>query len=364
MQHDEQTDREPSDKHETQPDGSLRYRDAGVDIEAGDAVVTGLRRLTSGRRDPRVIGGLGHFGGFFRIGPTPPGATLVASIDGVGTKLVVASLAGMHDGIGRDIVNHCLNDILACGAEPLFFLDYFGTGRLDPDAALVVLGGIARACEAAGIALVGGETAEMPGLYHGDDYDLVGTIVGIVQEDRIVDGTNVRLGDAIVGLPSSGFHTNGYSLVRAALRLNDGEAARQRLAAPAPFEPEKSLAEVLLEPHRSYRVEVVAALATGAVHGMAHITGGGIPGNLARVVPDGLRAEIDTSTWRTPPQFEYVAEAGNIQIDECFRAFNMGIGFVMVCGADTVEALLEAIPDAMVIGSIARRDGGEPVVLT
>jgi phosphoribosylformylglycinamidine cyclo-ligase len=333
-------------------EGTLSYRDAGVDIDAGDAVVDRLRKMSTGVRDPRVARGLGHFGGFFRIGATPSNTTLVASIDGVGTKLVVASLAGKHDGIGADIVHHCINDIVACGAEPLFFLDYFGTGKLNPDAALVVIGGIARACEAAGVALIGGETAEMPGLYSGDDYDVVGAIVGILQEDRIIDGTSIQHGDAIVGIPSSGFHTNGYSLVRAALGLNESAASRQRLQQPAPFDETMSLAEALLEPHRLYRQNVERALATGAVRGMAHITGGGIPGNLARVIPDGLTAVIDAGRWQVPALFDYVAEAGNIARSECWRAFNMGIGFIMVVDPAQVDEITGAVPDAERIGHV------------
>ncbi|HUG15500.1 MAG TPA: phosphoribosylformylglycinamidine cyclo-ligase [Thermomicrobiales bacterium] len=341
----------------------LSYRDAGVDLTAGEAVVSGIRAMASVRRDPRVIGGLGHFGGFFRFDATSSGTTLVASIDGVGTKVIIAQLADRHDTIGVDLVHHCANDISACGATPLFFLDYFGTGKLRPDAALAVIGGLTRACADLGIALIGGETAEMPGLYHGDDYDLVGAIVGVVDEERIIDGSSVQEGDIILGLPSDGFHTNGYSLIRAALGLNDSEASRERLASPAPFDTSHTLGDALLRPHRSYTREVTRMLRTDAVRAMAHITGGGIPGNVSRVVPEGLVAEIDLGAWAPPPMFSFVAEAGHIDVDECFRAFNMGIGFVAICRSADVEAIRRAAPDATVIGSVAQSPDGRNVRL-
>lgn len=343
----------------------LSYQDAGVDIDAGDAVVQGIRALASGTSNARVLHGLGHFGGFYRIGPVGSGATLVASIDGVGTKLVVASLAGRHEHVGTDIVNHCVNDILACGAEPLFFLDYFGTGKLDPNAALIVIGGIARACATHGIALLGGETAEMPGLYTGHDYDLVGAIVGMVDGDRIIDGSAVREGDLLIGIPSAGFHTNGYSLVRAALGLNESDASRERLDGPAPFDATQVLADVLLQPHRSYRDDVRKLLALDAVHGMAHITGGGLPGNVARIIPDGFVAEIDRNAWDVPPVFDYVAEAGHITDDECYRAFNMGIGFVVAIAPDRLDDVRSQIEESVVIGRVrsARVPDGARVVL-
>lgn len=337
---------------------SISYRDAGVDIEAGDAVVAGLRGRSAGRSHPNVIGGLGHFGGFYRVGAQRPGATLVASIDGVGTKLVVASIVGKLDGIGADLVNHCVNDIAACGAEPLFFLDYYGTGRLNPDSALTVIGGIATACDDLGVALVGGETAEMPGLYQGEDFDLVGAIVGIVDAGEIVDGSAISEGDVLLGVPSTGFHTNGYSLVRAALSIADDEATRQRLAAPAPFDATVSLADALLRPHQSYLADVRAIVGAGIATGMAHITGGGLPGNVARIVPSGLLAEIDAAAWDVPPLFEFVAEMGHIDADECYRAFNMGIGYVIACRSADVARARQLVPDAVEIGRVRPGEGG------
>lgn len=337
---------------------SISYRDAGVDIDAGDAVVAGLRAASSGRRHPNVIGGLGHFGGFYRLGSQPEGATLVSSIDGVGTKLVLASIAGKLDGIGADLVNHCVNDIAACGAAPLFFLDYYGTGKLNPESALIVIGGLADACAKLGVALVGGETAEMPGLYRGEDFDLVGAIVGIVDAGQIVDGSRIAEGDVIFGLPSVGFHTNGYSLVRAALRISDDDHTRERLAQPAAFDASRTLAEALLEPHRSYLSETRALVEAGLPVGMAHITGGGLPGNVARVIPDGLVAEIDTDAWKTPALFQYVIEAGHVAAEESYRAFNMGIGYVVVCRAADVAAVREIAPDAIELGRVRSGDGG------
>jgi len=341
----------------------MSYRSAGVDIDAADSVVAGIRGLAARTHTDRVPTGLGHFGGFYRIGPAGPGATLVASIDGVGTKLKVATLAGHHAGIGADIVNHCINDIAACGATPLFFLDYFGTGKLNPEIAVSVIGGIAAACESAGVALIGGETAEMPGVYTGDDYDLVGTIVGIVDAESVVDGSDITAGHVLVGIPSSGFHTNGYSLIRAALGLNESDATRERLAAPAPFEPSRSLAEVLLEPHRSYLPVVRQLQAEAQVSGMAHITGGGLPGNVSRIIPEGLVARIDTRTWQVPAPFSFVAEAGNVSDSECYRAFNMGIGYVVVCAPEDVPVVTRIATDAVVIGEIQPADDERRVVL-
>lgn len=341
------------------------YRDAGVDIDAGDAVVSGIRAAVARTRNARVIGGLGHFGGFYRIGPAGPGTTLVASADGVGTKLMVAIAAGRHDGVGFDIVHHCVNDILAGGAQPLFFLDYFGTGKLNPVVATEVVISIARACEQLGIALLGGETAEMPGLYRGGDYDLVGFVVGVVDEDRIIDGAAIRPDDVLLGLPSNGFHTNGYSLVRAALRLNemDGELARTTLTSPAPFGPERTLADALLAPHRCYRDDVTALTRAGIVQGMAHITGGGLPGNVGRVIAPGMIADIDARAWAVPPLFRHVVDAGNIPPVESYRAFNMGIGFVVAVRPGDVALAQELVPDALEIGQVRAGSGEARVAL-
>jgi phosphoribosylformylglycinamidine cyclo-ligase len=344
----------------------LSYRDAGVDIDAGDAVVAGIRAAVARTHSDRVLGGLGHFGGFYRIGPAGPGATLVASADGVGTKLMVAIAAEQHAGVGFDIVHHCVNDILACGAAPLFFLDYFGTGRLRPDIATTVVTSIARACAALDVALLGGETAEMPGLYTGHDYDLVGFVIGLVEQAGLIDGSSIQADDVLLGLPSDGFHTNGYSLVRAALGLNDSSNGnvRRRLAQPASFNPQRTLAEALLTPHRCYRDEVMTLTGAGIVQGMAHITGGGLPGNVGRVIPDGLTAEIDATSWTPPELFRFVAAAGQIPPAECFRAFNMGIGYVVVVRPSAVEAARQLVPDLRQIGRVRPADGNARAVVT
>lgn len=343
----------------------LDYRSAGVDIDVADDLLAGVRRAIERTHGPRVLGGLGHFGGFYRIGPAGAEATLVASIDSVGTKLRVAILANWHEGIGADIVHHCVNDILACGARPLFFLDYFATGKLDPQVAATVIEGIAAACQEFGIALLGGETAEMPGIYHGEDYDLAGTIVGLVEAGRIIDGASIRAGDIVVGLPSDGFHTNGYSLIRAALKLNgDEDSARERLRQVGGFGGGGSLAEALLTPHRCYLKDVAPLLETGLVTGMAHITGGGIPGNLSRIVPPGQVAEIDAASWSVPPLMTYVAEQGRLSLDECYRVFNMGVGFIVVCRPDVSGQVLDSVPGSTIIGKIAPTQGDQRVVLS
>lgn len=342
----------------------LRYSDAGVDIDAGDAVVQGILEAARRTQTPNVLSGLGHFGGFFKIGPTSQGATLVASIDGVGTKLKLANLTGNRRGVGHDIVNHCTNDILACGARPLFFLDYFAAGKLDPEAAVTVISGIAEACEKLGIALLGGETAEMPGIYHGDDFDLAGVIIGMVDQESIINGSAVEAGDAIIGVPSDGFHTNGYSLIRTALKLDDDDVSRQRLAEPTAWNADLSLGDALLTPHRAYLGSISRALESRQITAMAHITGGGIPGNLSRVIPDGLQAQIDTSSWQTPPIMDYLAEVGNIAKDECYRVFNMGIGYIIVCRPEGVNQVLEAVSDGILIGTVAKSSATERVRLS
>jgi phosphoribosylformylglycinamidine cyclo-ligase len=345
--------------------GWLDYRSAGVDIDAGDALVEAIKASVGATHGPEVLRGLGHFGGFFRIGETGPGTTLVASADGVGTKLKVAVLAELHDHIGEDIVNHCINDILACGARPLFFLDYFATGKLDASVAATVVNSMASACRLAGVALLGGETAEMPGIYAEGDYDLAGFIVGVVDESALLDGSQIQAGDVLLGLPSDGFHTNGYSLIRAALGLNgDRGEARDRLASDVGYESGQTLGRALLQPHRSYVSEIQQLLSTGAVKGMAHITGGGLPGNVSRVIPDGLTANVDVNAWKVPPIFEYVLERGNIAPAEAFRVFNMGIGFVVVVDPDVAGEVAELVGDAVHIGQVEASGKADRVVLT
>jgi len=331
----------------------VTYESAGVDIDASDLLLKSIAPAIARTQSDRVLRGVGHFGGFYRIGPAGENLTLVASIDGVGTKLKIASLANQHSGIGHDIVNHCVNDILACGAKPICFLDYFATGRLNVDVAEAVIGGIAEACQRQSISLLGGETAEMPGLYQGDDYDVAGVVLGLVDQDRIVDGTSIRPGDVVVGLPSTGFHTNGYSLIRAVLGLNEDErSARAALSRALPWDPTRTVADALLEPHQSYSDAVAEGLEIGGVIGMAHITGGGIAGNLSRIVPEGLIAEVDTGSWEVPRLMTYIAELGHVAIEECYRVFNMGVGFILVSRPDEASELLEAIEGSRLIGKV------------
>lgn len=336
----------------TQEPGAT-YEAAGVDIDASDLLLKSIAPAIARTQSDRVLRGVGHFGGFYRIGPAGENLTLVASIDGVGTKLKIASLANQHSGIGHDIVNHCVNDILACGAKPICFLDYFATGHLNVEIAEAVIGGIAEACEIQNISLLGGETAEMPGVYRGDDYDVAGVVLGLVDQDRIIDGTSIRPGDVLVGLPSTGFHTNGYSLIRAVLGLNEDErSARDTLSRALPWDPMKTVASALLDPHQSYSDAAAVALKIGDVTGMAHITGGGIPGNLSRIVPDGMTAEIDTGSWEAPRLMTYIAELGHVAVEECYRVFNMGVGFILVSRPDRASELLKAIEGSKIIGEV------------
>ncbi|SMF83279.1 phosphoribosylformylglycinamidine cyclo-ligase [Tistlia consotensis] len=337
------------------------YKDAGVDIDAGNALVEAIKPLAKATARSGSLGGLGGFGALFdpkAAGYRDP--LLVSTTDGVGTKLKVAIEAGRHDTVGIDLVAMCVNDLVVQGAEPLFFLDYFATGRLDPAHGAAVVGGIAEGCRQAGCALVGGETAEMPGMYAGGDYDLAGFSVGAVERGRQLDGTAVAEGDVLLGLESSGLHSNGFSLVRrvvADLGVNYDE--------PAPFQPEVTLAEALLVPTRIYVRPLLAAIAAGGVHALAHITGGGLPENLPRVLPGGLAAVIDPAAWRRAPVFDWLAEAGCVPEADLYRTFNCGIGMVAVVEAGRAEALAALLREAgervVTIGRIAPRGSGAAV---
>ncbi len=280
---------------------------------------------------------------------------LVSSVDGVGTKLKIASALARHNTIGIDIVNHCVNDILTCGAEPLFFLDYIAMGKLVPEQVGAIAQGLAQACREAGCALIGGETAEMPGLYAGEDYDLVGFIIGVVEKEKIIMGKTIVAGDAIIGLPSSGLHTNGYSLVRKLF----GES-RSALNTHYP-ELGRTLGEALLEPHRSYYQQLKPLLPL--IKGMAHITGGGLVGNVPRILPQRLTAQFHTQAWTVPPIFRLIQQRGNIAQDEMFHVFNMGIGMVVVCSPDNVDQLREQLPEAKAIGEVVKQKGEARVVI-
>jgi phosphoribosylformylglycinamidine cyclo-ligase len=313
----------------------MDYRQSGVDIDAGNETVRRIKTLARSTFTPGVLSEIGSFGGLFQVPGGLRDPVMVASADGVGTKLKVAFMTGRHGTIGADLVNHCVNDILVQGARPLFFLDYLATGTLSPDVAEQIVAGVARACRQNGCALLGGETAEMPGFYAAGEYDIAGFIVGVVEKHRVIDGKAIRPGDALIGLKSSGLHTNGYSLAR---RVLFGECAMQ--PDDVVSELGVSIADALLAEHRSYLKAVGPLLDHDVIKGMAHITGGGITENLPRTLPDDCDAVVSTHAWHVPPLFRLLQERGSISRDEMFRAFNMGIGFILVCAqADELRSL-------------------------
>jgi phosphoribosylformylglycinamidine cyclo-ligase len=318
------------------------YKSAGVDIDAGNETVRRIKSLARATFTSGVLSEIGSFGGLFRLDRDRyREPVLVSSADGVGTKLKVAFLTGRHDTVGADLVNHCVNDILVQGAEPLFFLDYLATGRLSPAVAEQVVGGAARACRENGCALIGGETAEMPGFYADGEYDIAGFIVGIAEQSKIIDGRTVVPGDTLIALPSAGLHTNGYSLARQALFETAGWSHDTVVA-----ELGTTVGDALLMPHRSYLPFVRPLLDRGVVKGMAHITGGGMTENLPRALPDGCVAEIDLRAWSVPPLFRLIEQHGAIARDEMFRAFNMGVGLVLVCAADDAGRVMDLLTEA------------------
>ena len=327
------------------PESGLTYRRAGVDIEAAEALVPRLRGLAESTRRPEVEGSIGGFGGGFRIPPGYRAPVLIAGMDGVGTKLDLLIRTGGHAAAGRDLVAMCVNDVLAHGAEPLFFLDYIATGRLDAGVAAEVVTGVSEACVECGCALLGGETAEMPGFYRGARYDLAGCAVGIVERDQVIDGKKIRPGDVLLGLASSGPHSNGFSLIRRIL-----EEKSLSLDAPLPG-PEgggggggaRTLAEALLAPTRLYVRSVLDALREIPVAGIAHITGGGIAGNLARVLPQDCRAVVRNGDWPVPSVFGYLQSAGDIDAREMETVFNMGIGLIVVVSASNGERMMKKL---------------------
>ena len=299
---------------------------------------------------------MGFFGGMFEFkGYSEP--VLVSSVDQVGTKTKIAKAVDKYDTVGIDIVNHCVNDILTCGAEPLFFLDYIGTAKLVPEKVEAIVQGLARACREAGCALIGGETGEMAGLYAGvDDFDLVGFIIGVVEKDKIITGETISVGDAIIGLPSSGLHTNGYSLVRKIF----GET-KPALNAYYP-ELGRTLGEELLEPHRGYYNQLKPLLPI--IKGMAHITGGGLIDNVPRVLPPGMTARFDSKAWDVPPIFQLIQQKGNVDRQEMYRVFNMGIGMVLICSPNDVKQLTKALPEAHIVGKVVKQRGEARVAIS
>jgi len=327
----------------------MDYRQSGVDIDAGNETVRRIKSLARATFTPGVLSEIGSFGGLFALnaaGLSEP--VLVSSADGVGTKLKIAFMTGRHNTIGADLVNHCINDILVQGATPLFFLDYLATGRLSPDVAEQIVTGIARACRENGCALIGGETAEMPGFYADGEYDLAGFIVGAVDRPKLIDGKAIAPGDVLLGLPSSGLHTNGYSLARKVFFELCGLRADSYVS-----ELNGTAGDILLATHRSYLPPVRPLLDADLIKGMAHITGGGITENLPRILPAGCAAEIDRRAWPIPPVFAFIAERGGIADDEMFRAFNMGIGLIIACDASVCDKVVHLL-----------RHGGETGVVT
>ena len=317
-------------------DPPLTYRDAGVDIEAGESLVERIKPLVQKTQRPECLGNIGGFGGLFEL-PIDRyrRPVLVSGTDGVGTKLKLAVILDRHDTIGIDLVAMCVNDVLVLGAEPLYFLDYFATGRLSPEHAQSVIAGIATGCEAAGAALIGGETAEMPGIYSPGEYDLAGFCVGVVEKDQIIDGSHIRAGDQVLGLASSGLHSNGYSLARAVL-----ERSSATLDQPI---GETTLGEALLAPTRIYVRPILALLKAVPIHGIAHITGGGLPGNIPRVLPGNCDCRIDATAWPRPEIFQWLQSEGSIDDTEMLRTFNCGIGLVIIVSSDTAAQAHEML---------------------
>lgn len=330
---------------------STTYADAGVDLEAGTQAVEMMKKEVRSTYGPQVLAGIGAFGGMFDASQLGDDAVLVASTDGVGTKTKIATALHRYDTVGADIVNHCINDILVQGAKPLFFLDYIATGDLDPAIISAVVGGMAAACRKAGCALLGGETAEMPGVYLADALDVVGTIVGVVSRSEVIDGSRIGVGDAVIGIDSSGLHTNGFSLAR---RVFEHWDLTDRIAALG-----TTLGSALLEPHRSYLAEVTALREAGVdIHSLVHITGGGLIDNPVRVLPDNTTMRIELASWSVPPLFSLIRQQGNVAEREMYRTFNMGIGMLVVVPADSTTSALSLLGSgAQLVGSIVPRDG-------
>jgi phosphoribosylformylglycinamidine cyclo-ligase len=340
----------------------VKYQDTGVDVSRAEDALARIRDKVRATKRPEVIGDIGAFGGLFRLAGTD--TVLVATTDGVGTKLELARLLDRHEGVGTDLVHHCVNDALAMGAEPLFFLDYFSTSKLEPEIFARVVGAMADACRAHGCALLGGETAEMPGMYAPGAYDLAGFLVGGVARDRILDPASAREGDVLIGLPSNGLHTNGFSLARA---ICDRAAAsaemdlRSFLLLPRPELRGGTLGDALLAVHRCYLDDVRALRAAATVRSIAHLTGGGWEGNLPRALPAGLGAVVDRASWIVPPLFRMLVDQGGVPDGEASDTWNMGIGLVAVIAASDERAALRALPDAITIGGVERSAGGRRV---
>ena len=345
-------------------EAALSYASAGVDIEAADLTVSRYAELAARTRRPEVLADVGPFAGLFRLPAGLRDPVLVASTDSVGTKLLVAAALGRYDTVGRDLVNHCVNDVLTAGAEPLFVLDYVATADLSQEHRVELVSGVAAACEENGAALLGGETADLPGIYLPGTFDLVGTAVGVVERDALVDGSRVRRGDALVALPSSGLQTNGYSLVRRLWGIGeDPDRDRAFLGAHDPSLG-CSLGEALLAVHGSFlkRLRPLLGRPGGPLHGIAHITGGGIVGNLSRILPDALQALVDRTSWRPPALFQRIRRDGEFPDGEMWRVFNMGVGLVLAVDASEAESILDEIEGSWRLGEIVERAEGAAAV--
>ena len=326
------------------------YLAAGVNLGAARQATETIKRLAEATHGPNVIGGVGFFGGMYRLqGYRRP--VLVSSTDSPGTKLMLATLTGRFESVGVDVVNHCVNDVFVSGATPLFFLDYLGVGRLQPERAEALVRGVAEACSAVGCALIGGETAELPGIYPEDGFDLAGFAVGVVEEDAILDGSTIAEGDVLLAVPSNGLHTNGYSLARRVFGVDDNPSVLDSV----PPELGLTLGEALMVPHRCYYPLLEPVLPH--IKGMAHITGGGLPENVPRILPAGLGARFDTSAWQTPPIFSLIREAGRVETDEMYRVFNMGVGMVLACSPDHADEVRRLVPEAVPAGEVVAGEG-------
>jgi phosphoribosylformylglycinamidine cyclo-ligase len=339
------------------PTAPLTYREAGVDIDAGDALVERIKPFAKRTLRPEVLGGIGGFGALVEVSKKYREPVMVSGTDGVGTKLKLAFRMKKHDTIGIDLVAMSVNDILCSGAEPVFFLDYFACSKLDVDVAEAVVKGIAEGCEQAGCALIGGETAEMPGMYDPNEYDLAGFAVGLVEKSAILDGKRIAAGDAVIGLASSGPHSNGYSLVRKVVAVSSADLYE-------PFDGDRSLGEALLEPTRIYVKPVLDVMGRIAVKGLAHITGGGLTENIPRILPEGLCARLEAAKWPRPPVFKWLQRQGSIDEAEMLRTFNCGIGMVAVVAPAEARAAIDAFRaldvEAFEIGAIVERPAGSP----
>jgi phosphoribosylformylglycinamidine cyclo-ligase len=330
------------------------YAAAGVDIDLKSKAIARIAKYARTTQGAQVLSGIGFFGGLYELqGYKKP--VIVSSVDGVGTKLKIASALRKFDTVGADIVSHCVNDIITSGAEPVFFLDYIAVGKVVPDMLEDIGKGLAAACKDIGCALIGGETAEMPGVYHGDDFDLVGMIIGMLEKDKIMMGNSIVSGDAVLGLPSNGLHTNGYSLARKILgetkaALNKKYAALGRTAG-----------EALMETHICYYNQLKPLFKN--IKGLAHITGGGLVGNVPRTLPKGLAAQLDSSKWTRPPIFDLLQKKGEVEIAEMYRVFNMGIGMAVICAPENVKKMTKALPEAKIIGEVVKQKGEARVII-